>query len=79
MIYGRGCNNSKAKKADVSRRKLILNMLADGFVNKQIARRLGIKETTVQTHLYRMRKLNGAQTTYQLLHLHFLHKYDYHK
>ena len=55
--------------ADLSDRELdVLNLVASGLSNKQIARRLGISEKTVRNHLSRVfNKLRAANRTEAVL------------
>jgi len=60
----------KRVRTKLSHRELhVLNQVADGLSNKQIARRLGISEKTVRNHLSRVfNKLGATNRTEAVVH-----------
>lgn len=56
----------KSRKA-TPRQIQILQLLADGYSRKDIAKALGISEHTVQSHLKRLREARGLKTDAQLV------------
>ena len=59
LIYGLNALGSEKSTQLTKQEKNVVDLIAKGFRNKEIAQRLNISEPTVKTHLYRIfRKLN---------------------
>ncbi len=59
-----------SERTNLSDREMeILSLIAHGYVNKQIARRLGIACGTVDTHITRVLLRLGARTRAEAVHI----------
>jgi DNA-binding NarL/FixJ family response regulator len=68
IIKGSQAKKVKHVKNDLTNiERKIIELIGDGFGNKEIARKFSIKEKTVKAHLTRIFKKLGLQSRYQLI------------
>lgn len=58
-------NQPTLRKAFTARQAEIVDLVAEGMADKEIARRLGVSVSTVRTHLQRLYKGIGARNRAQ--------------
>lgn len=58
-------NQPTVRKAFTARQAEIVDLVAEGMADKEIARRLGVSVSTVRTHLQRLYKGIGARNRAQ--------------